>query len=571
MRLPWLCFPDTQKPMSRSPLSLAISIAAAVLATACVRGKDRDQEPAKTSAPSAAYAGDELPPVDQQGTPQPGGTLRVAMEAEPPSLNFQLDPLDAWGKRLHELVYNNMARPNPKTWEHEPELAERWEVSDDRLTFTFYLRRGVKWHDGEPFGADDVIFTFTTLLNPTVKAMAMRTFLEPIEKIEKVDAFTVRFKLKRPYWLAFDAIAEIYIYPQHVFAKGDFNTHPANRAPVGTGPFRFVHWRTGDEVLYERNPEFFGGMPHLERIVFKYVPDPTVRLQMVRRGEIDLVMRLTPQAWKSIGEDRPFAESFWRLRHVPSSLQWVGWNNQRPMFQDPRVRRALTMLLDRDDIVQNLRLGLDSPTVSWFYPGAKEYNDKIEPWPYDPKAAAELLAQAGWRDTDGDGLRDRDGAPFTFTFSYPANSPFYEQLAGLMAGEFRQAGIEVKTARLEWAVFTERLRQHEFDACSLLWQVEPRTDPYQIWHSSAAAGGSNFIAFANREADELLVAARAEFDEEKRTAMYRRFSEILHEQEPYTLLFNRYNLSLVSKQFGGLYSTPYGILRLDEIYRVKGP
>ena len=221
-------------------------LAALLIAAGCKRG-GRGKDPPASVQPKA-YTGDQLPPLSEQGTPRSGGTLVVAMGAEPPSLNYQLDPLDAWVKKINELVMESLARPDPVTWKHRPRLAERWQVSDDRLTFTFHLRRGVRWHDGQRFDADDVIFTFDRILDPTSKTMAIRSYLEPISRYEKTDNYTVVFHLDRPYWGAFDAIAEVFIYPQHVYARGDFNTHPANRAPVGAGRFRFEHWRPGDEI-----------------------------------------------------------------------------------------------------------------------------------------------------------------------------------------------------------------------------------------------------------------------------------------------------------------------------------
>jgi peptide/nickel transport system substrate-binding protein len=397
--------------------------------------------------------------------------------------------------------------------------------------------------------------------------MAIRSYLEPVQSYEKLDDFTVRFTLSRPYWFAFDAIAEVQIYPKHVYGKGDFNTHPANRKPVGTGPYEFVHWLTGDEIVLQKFARYWGDKPHLDKLVFKYVPDPTVRLQMLRRGDLDVVERVSPELWRQNAESPDIAASFWRLRHVPSGLQWIGWNQERPFFRDARVRRALTELIDRQDIVDNLRFGLDSLAASWFYPGAPEFNDQIKALPYAPRDAQSLLDDAGWQDTDGDGIRDKGGQPLAFTFLYPVNNPFYEQLAGLLQADLGKAGIKVETSRLEWAVFMERLRKHEFDACSLLWQLYPRSDPYQIWNSSEIAGGSNYISFKSDEVDKLLEAARGEFDDHKRVALYKRFAEILHAEQPYTMLFNRYNLSLVRKSFGGVYSTPYGILRYDDFYR----
>ena len=552
-------------------LSPVVSLAALLLVVSAATTCKRNIPHARERQPRAprAHTGDTLPALDAQGEPEAGGVLRIAMGAEPPSLNYQLDPLDGWGKKVSELVFESLARPDPVTWESLPRLAERWEVSEDRLTLTFFLRQGVRWHDGKPFSADDVIFTFDKLLDPTSKTMAIRSYLEPIESYERVDGLTVRFHLKRPYWYAFNAIAEIFVLPKHVYIKGDFNTHPANRSPVGTGRYRFERWSTGDEIVLKRNPDYFGAKAFLDKIVFKYAPDPTVRTQMLKRGDLDVIEKLTPDEWRGLAEEPDVATRFFRLRHVPASVQWIGWNEDRPLFADRRVRRAMTLLIDREDIVDNLRLGLDTLAVAWFYPGSKEFSASLKPLPYDPEAAIALLQEAGWIDHNGDGIRDKDGQDLSFTFLYPAGPPFYEQLSSLLTSELKKVGIVVKTTRVDWPVYTERLRKHEFDACSLLWDLEPRNDPFQVWHSTQVNGGSNFVSFRNPEADQILEAARRESDESKRVELYHRFNEILVEEQPYTMLFYRYNLSLVSKRFGGIVSTPYGVLSYAGFYLRK--
>ncbi len=530
---------------------------------------DAAPRPAAKLEPKA-YTGDTLPPVSEQGPRTEGGTLRIGMASEPPHLNPQLDPVDARGRDIAYYVYESLAQADPRNWRPEPRLAESWEVSEDHRTFRFKLRRGVKWHDGKPFTADDVVFTFEKLRDPKVNATGMRGYVEPITKVIAEDPYTVVFETSQPYWFALDAITDIYIYPKHVFAAGDFNTHEANRAPVGTGRYKIVEWKSGDHLTLTKNKSYYGTPAHLDTLELIYVPDAAMRAQMIKNGELDVVERLAPEQWQELTKDAALADKFYRLRHVPDGIQWIGWNEAKPMFADARVRRAMTMLIDRDDIVRNLRLGLDVPAASWFYPGSPEHDATLTPWPYDPKGAAKLLAEAGWKDTNGNGTLDKDGVELAFTFLYPTNNPLYEQLAALITNEMRAAKIAVTSAKLEWSVYTERLRRHDFDACSLVWKLEPEGDPYPIWHSSSIGQGSNWVGFKNAKADELLEKARREFDREKRAAIYRRFSALLHDEEPITLLFNRYNLSMVSKKFGGVYSTPYGLFRYDDFY-VVGP
>ncbi len=531
----------------------------------CVKDKPPTPETVTTPA-STQILGDTLPPLTAQRPSAEGGVVTVAIDAEPPSLNYQLDPPDATAKMIHELIYDSLARPRADNFEPEGRLAQSWESSPDHMRFTFKLREDVRWHDGTPFTADDVIFTFKALLNKKHNTNVIRSFLEPLKSVQKLSTFVVRFELKRPYWYAFDAVSGIYIYPKHLMDGGDFNHHILNRAPVGTGPYVFTRWVSGDYIELRRNADYFAGASKPERMVFLYVPDATARIQLVRRAQVDVVLRVPPQSWRSLLNDTVVGAGFWRLRHIPNGMQWIGWNNRRSPFDDKRVRQAMTMLIDRDDIIANLRLGIDAKTASWFYPGSKEHHQSLKPLPYDPKAAVQLLNAAGWKDSDHDGFLDAQGKRFEFDFIYPAGPPFYEQLAGLMREELKAVGIVVHSKKVEWSVYLQRLSRGNFGACSLLWQLYPRGDPYQIWHSAEAQKGSNYVAFKNAEADDILERARGVFDENKRLSLYRRFSEILQEQQPYTMLFSRYNLSLVSKRLGGIVSSPYGIIRLESLY-----
>lgn len=553
-------------PMICARVAVSTLVLALCASVACTEtSKEPETKPKPVSQPRT-YTGDTLPHPDTDGPPQKGGTLRIAMDADPPHLNPHLDPLDGWARRITDHVYESLAAPDPHTWKHVPALAESWKISSDKTILTFQLRENIQWHDGEAFDADDVIFTVDKLLEPSSKTGSTRSFLKPLKKYEKTSSHSVRFVLEEPYWNAFNALAELDILPEHVFSKGDFNTHPNNRKPVGTGPYRFDRWRGGESISLVRADDYWGDAPHIDRLLFKSVKDVEARGQLVAEGALDVVERVSPEEWDQLSREASITDNFWRIRHVPDGLQWIGWNMARPMFQDRRVRQAFTLLIDRQAIVDELRYGIDMPAVSWFYPGSREFNPDIEAWPYDPKKAGKLLDQAGWKDSNGNGIRDKDGVEMRFSFIYPDGPKLYPRLFAMMKGQFDQQGIEIEAARLDWPVFTERLRTHSFDACSLVWRIRPRSDPFQIWHSSEAANGANWVSFHNRAADTLLERGRAEFDESKRIDLYHEFSELLHREQPYTLLFYRYNLSLVNKRVGGLYSTPYGLFRYEDLF-----
>ena len=212
----------------------------------------------------------------------------------------------------------------------------------------------------------------------------------------------------------------------------------------------------------------------------------------------------------------------------------------------------MTMLINLEAFNKYVIYGMGIPTIGPFYIYGDQYNHNIKPWPYDPIRAVELIEEAGWVDTDGDGLRDKEGIPFSFTFSISAGSKNSKYLSLMMKEDLRKVGIEVNIRQLEWSVYVENLRDRQFDVVSLLWIGGLETDPYQIWHSDNIGDrGSNYIGFRNAEADSLLIAAQSEMDKTKRNALYYRFQEILHEEQPYTFMHYQRDPGAYLKEFRG--------------------
>ena len=232
---------------------------------------------------------------------------------------------------------------------------------------------------------------------------------------------------------------------------------------------------------------------------------------------------------------------------------------RKPWFKDRRVRQAMTMLIDRKTILDKLLFGLGTIVTGNFYINSPDYNKNIKPYPYDPGKAVKLLEEAGWTDHDGDGIRDKDGIPFSFEFLISAGSKFAEQLATIMQESLKNVGIKMSIRKLEWAVFIQKIQSRDFDACTLGWSLGWESDPYQVWHSSQAKSGSNFVGFVNPEADRIIEMARREFDPEKRHKLYHRFHKILHIEQPYTFLFTMKALVAVSKRFQNVNVYPMGL------------
>ncbi len=501
-------------------------------------------------APARAEGGSPAPAAGPgPGEVVEGDWLVDRLSAEPATLN-PITATDAYATDVNAWVYETLLERDRDTLQLKGLLAESWQVSPDHLTYTFTLRPGVRFHDGTPLTARDVKFTYDKARDPKVDAPHLQNYYQDLVRVEAVSDREVRFTCARPYYKMLDMLGGLEILPAHLWEQGDFNSHPAGRAPVGSGPYRFLRWDTGKEVVLERNPDYWGRKPAFRRMVFKVVTDENSALQLLKRHDLDL-MALTPVQWVKQTGTAAFGEEFTKLQYFLPGYSYIGWNSRRAVFSDPRVRRALTQLLDRETILKTLRFGFGKVVSGPMFYETAEYDRAIEPWPYDRQAAAALLDEAGWR-KGKDGLRAKEGKPFRFEFTYTSGSTFAEQLGTVLKESLRKEGIEVSLRPLEWATFIKGLDERAFDAAVLSWSLPVEQDPYQVWHSSQVKAGSNFVGFADPEADRLIEQARTEFDREKRIALYRRFHRIVHQQQPYTFLFMSESLVAVDKRFAGV-------------------
>ena len=513
----------------------------------------------------------------------PGDWVVVRFEAEPDSLNpvISTSALSQYvlGGALNSQVYELLMGYNRKDWDvTEPLLAEGAPtVSDDHLTYTIKSRDGVKWHDGRPFTADDVLFTYKAVACPWTDAAAKRSLLTDLADIQ-MDGRTIRFIMSKPNVYNQRNVVTNFlpIIPKHVFDEkglldgftykdligpkgktdpkakefGDqFNKHPANRAPIGTGPYKFEKWDSGREVVLRRNDDYWGKKAYLDKIVYRIIVDPAGALSALKAGEIDMQPRLSPAQYKDQTSGEAFEQQFAKVKLSIPGEYYVFWNNARPFFKDKRVRQAMTMLIDRVKIIDTVRLGFGQIGVSPFHPEAKDFNPNLKPVPYAPERAVQLLDEAGWKDHDGDGVRDKDGVKFKFEFLGTSGSATYKQLAPIMADALRKAGIEMTERVVEFAVGMKTLREHKFDAGTGAFTFDLVQDPFQQWHSSSVADGLNYQNFKNAESDRLIEQARVEFNDETRKALYWRWQELIHDEQPVTFLYYQQEPVAYSKRF----------------------
>ncbi|MBI2487029.1 MAG: peptide-binding protein [Deltaproteobacteria bacterium] len=491
-----------------------------------------------------------------------GDWLIYNIGAEPATLN-PITASDAYESTINGgNIYETLVKRDNKTLEIIPLLADSWEISEDKLVYTFHIKKGIKWHDGVPFTSKDVLFSYNTITDPKVDAPQLRNYYQDVKNVEVLDDYTVRFTYARPYFLALEFCGGMPIVPKHIFEKGDFNTNPAGRSPVGTGPYKFVKWNTGSEIVLERNEGYWGKKPHIKRIVFKIINDPSVAFQVLKREELDLA-GLTPIQWSRQTQSEAFQKNFDKLSYFTPNYSYVGWNMTKPYFSDKQVRTALTHLVNRELILKEILHDLGEVVTNPFYINSPEYDKSIEPYPYNSEKAKKLLDEAGWIDHDGDGIRDKGGVKFKFEFLIPAGSETGEKIATILKEELDKVGINMQIRKTEWAVFTQRLNERRYDAVTLAWSMGVESDPYQVWHSSQAEQGSNFVGFVNKQADRLIEEARTEFNRDKRIELYRKFARIVNEEQPYTFLFCRKSTVALHKRFKGVEVYPLGLDQLE--------
>ena len=480
--------------------------------------------------------------------PKDPGIIVSHLAADPGTLN-PIILTDSYGFEVNGFIYETLIQLDNETFEYKPLLASSWSVSSDHLQFTFYLRKDVRWHDGVPFTAGDIIYSYNMIQDPNVDAAVFRTSYRDVTKVEALDDFTVRFTYKKPYFRALLVCGGIPIVPRHVFDNGgDFNSHPAGRTPTGTRPFMFKDLKTKEKIVLERNPRYWGTPPKLKGIVFRIIEDQIVPFQELKKGEIDIAEIRSIQ-WERGINSQKFKGQFNRAKYYLPSFSYIAWNMRRPFFSDRRVRHAMSMLIDKEKIAQKLLFGHVVLVEGEQYIFGNAYDKSIKPDPYNPAAAEKLLEEAGWIDHDNDGMRDKDGLAFKFDFYYAAGSAFASRLASMMREDLLKLGIEMELRGLEFNALSRLLEERQFDAITLAWSVPLENDPYQLWHSSQVDKGSNHVGFSNEEADRLIEKIRIEFNKEARNELFKKLQKVLHDEQPYTYLFNPASLVVYHKRF----------------------
>jgi len=489
----------------------------------------------------------------------------------------KLTPLvssDIYQRWVEQQVMEGLAVQDADSLEYLPRLARKWTVSEDGLTMVFTLRRGISFSDGAPLSAYDVVFTFDFIRNPAVNADRQRAYLTKLQTVKKIDDLTVEFKFSEFYYLNFGTIAETAIMPKHFYGK--FTPDQFNEKTgllMGSGPYRLENpetWAPGQPVIIYRNPRYWGTAPTFDRIIFNEFEGEN--LEMVRYGnkEVDLI-RCTPPQFDQLIKDPRIMEFSNAIKYdnMYGGYTYVAWNQVRiqngketpTAFADKRVRQAMTMLLDRERMLKEVYLGYGNVASGPFSPKGKQANPQIQPMPYDVEGARKLLEAAGYQDRNRDGLIENDaGVPLKFTLTYPSGNETTEKIVLFMKDNFARGGIVMELDRVDWPVLVQKLNQSNFEAVTLGWSSTPESDPFQVFHSSQIAGqGDNRTHYSNPELDKLIDKARTTVKEEERMKLWQQVHAVLHEDQPYTFMFNRQALRLFNKRIKNIQPATIGL------------
>jgi peptide/nickel transport system substrate-binding protein len=526
-----ISFPRSERPAAAGLLTLALCLLLG-LGFACGPGDDE--------AGDATRGGEAA-----DGAPHRGGTLVVGSIADLEGVNELTASSSRVFSNIGFQMFSHLLEEQPDFEEHpptfEPSLAASYDWSDDHLHLTFHLRDDIFWSDGEPITADDVRFTFEAQKSPEV-AWNDAFVKNAIESVEVIDPRTVVFHFSQvsPSQLL-DAIEGV-ILPEHAWGKLPFSEWRTNadfftENMVVSGPFQLDTWTPQQEIVLVRNERYRHpddpDYPYLDRIVVRMIPERSNQVAQLLAGSLHVVEQLPTTDVERVRH----ADGVRLDPYYHRLFSHVVWNLKKPLFADRAVRQALTLAIDRQQIVDTLwgeygRIA-DSPIVK----NCWAHDDSLEPWPYDPARARRMLAEAGWSDHDGDGVIDKDGVPFRFEIT--TNQGNDERLDALVMikEHLRRVGIDAEPRTMEFNALFDRLYDHEFDAVLSAWGMPTTLSLRYAFHTDSIAEGENFSAYSNPELDALIDRMEGMAEIEETEPLLHEMQRIIHRDQPMTMLW----------------------------------
>lgn len=543
-------------------LLISLMLVLSMFLAACSGGQ-------KTNEPAKETEKEETPAAEGTANdePQVGGDLIIGSTGSPTMFN-PLFSNDASSSDIETMLYDSLMGSdlefNPVT---DGGLAEKYEASEDGLTFTIKIVENAKFHDGEPLDADDVVFTYNIPLSPDYDGVR-KSYFENIDKVEKIDQYTVKFTLKQVD-AQFPVVSLGFgILPEHILGDvpiADMGEHEFNtKTPIGSGPFKFEEWKDGEYVKVVANEDYWDGRPNLDSVTYKIVPDANAILAQLQAGDIHYYAGIAQP-------DVPTVESFadaanLRLESgLALSYTFLGFNQRDPKFKDKSVRQAITHAIDRTAIVENVMAGLGEVAHVPESPLSWAYNPDVPKFEYDVEKAKKMLADAGWK-PGADGILEKDGEKFSVEVKTNQGNKVREDIVVILQQQLKEVGIEIIPQIVEFSALIADIDPGvwNFEGIVLGWSLGIDPDPSGIFHTKEIEKGLNFTGYSNPELDKLMDEQLQELDKEKRKEMIGKIQQGLAEDQAYTFLYYPEEFRALPKNLEG-----YEFHAKDQMYHIK--
>ncbi|MGQ0562003.1 MAG: ABC transporter substrate-binding protein [Gemmatimonadota bacterium] len=468
-----------------------------------------------------------------------GGTVTTGMRTD-----FQpINPITAGDQYTIELINYALFTPliqYDDKLDVRPHLAESWTLADTAVTFK--LRRDVKWHDGRPVSAQDVKFTFDRAKDPAAGSLIGAAYLPMVKSAEVVDSYTIHFSFVEPHAQALEDFWWAPA-PKHLLenvSPEEMRNAPYNRAPVGSGPFKFSQWQANQRLVVERNPDFpeaLGGPANLDRVVFRIIPEPATMLTELITGGVQVDIPLAPDQTRQVEQN----DALELYAYPGKTVYYIGWNNKRQPFTTAAVRRALAMAVNRKEIIDALLFGQGAPAASTVPPWHPLYPKDVEPLAYDIEGAQRLLEQEGWRDSNGDGVREKGGRPLRFTI-LTSDNPLNRSVVEVLQSQWQRVGADAQIRVLEFQTMLSQHRGRDFDVVFTSWVLDNfqmASAPAALLHSKLAtvANSTNRSAVTIPELDRLIDRAARAIEPDEARAIWREITLLLQQEQPITFVY----------------------------------
>jgi len=463
-------------------------------------------------------------------------------------------------------------------WRPNEEVVESFTESEDHTEFIVKMKPGFTWHDGKPFTAHDVVYSWKEVLDPQVPCQTGKATAKLITECVALDDYTIKYVQPQPtatrHWNL-----KVDIIPKHIFEKdkenhpdlktGDYYNKQA-RHPIGNGPYRIVEWKDNDKIVVERWEDYKGKKPYFKRIIFRIVPDTNMALLSFEKENIDVIERLSSQQFAFETNTESFTKVGYKVWGSRWQYSYIGWNmdGSNPFFADKKVRYAMTHALNIPLILDKISYNLSPRCRGIYHPDSWMYNPDIKMLDYDLEKSKVLLDEAGWKVNPEDGWRykeiDGKKVKFEFEMSFSQGSPIAPKIAAIFQQDLKKIGVKMNTRVMEWATYMEKTLKHEFQAGMASWGTGVDPDlGWNLWRTEEYETGRNYGGYSNPRVDELFELGRKEFDFEARRKIYQEIHKLIYEDQPYIWINNIPLRSAINKRIRGVQLSPRGIFGFD--------